>query len=150
MVAKPRLRAAPKTGNKRLKAMNAWKRSIKIAGLFVTLSNVPVKKRNNRKVSERDNIDSTYRMKDIRREVKAAQDNRCPMCGEVSERMELHHILPIARFPELWDDRRNCVALCRDCHKEIHVNPWANIRMMQAKADELGLDLGERYDTRLK
>ena len=88
--------------------------------------------------------------KDIRREVKAAQDNRCPMCGEVSERMELHHILPVARFPELWDDRRNCVALCHDCHKEIHCNPWANIRMMEAKAAELGVDLSSRYDTRLK
>ena len=130
--------------------MNTWKRSIKIAGLWFTLSNVPVKKRNSRKADDRDNIDSTYRMKDIRRLVKAAQDNRCPMCGKVSERMELHHILPIARFPELWDDRRNCVALCRDCHKEIHVNPWANIRMMQAKAAELGVDLCERYDTRLK
>lgn len=131
-------------------AMNTFKRSIKIAGLFLTLSNVPVKKRNNRKADNRDNIDSTYRMKDLRREVKAMQGDRCPMCGEVSERMELHHILPVARFPELWDDIRNCVALCHDCHKEIHCNPYANIRMMEAKAVELGLDLGERYDTRLK
>ena len=130
--------------------MNTFKRSIKIAGLFLTLSNVPVKKRNNRKADNRDNIDSTYRMKDLRREVKAMQGDRCPMCGEVSERMELHHILPVARFPELWDDIRNCVALCHDCHKEIHCNPYANIRMMEAKAVELGLDLGERYDTRLK
>ncbi len=129
--------------------MKTWKRSIKIAGLFLTLSNVPVKKRNNRKVGDRDNIDSTYRMKDIRREVKAAQGDRCPICGEVLE-LELHHILPVARFPELWNDRRNCVALCHGCHKEIHCNPWANIRMMEAKAAELGLDLYERYDTRLK
>ena len=42
--------------------MNTWKRSIKIAGLWFTLSNVPVKKRNNRKADDRDNIDSTYRM----------------------------------------------------------------------------------------
>ena len=126
----------------------SWKKSIRIAGLFLTLSNVPVKKRNNRKVGECDNIDSTFRMKDIRREVKAAQGDRCPMCGYVSERMELHHILPVARFPELWDDRRNCVALCHDCHKEIHCNPWANIRMMEGKAVELGLDLSERYDVK--
>lgn len=128
----------------------SWKRSIKIAGLFLTLSNVPVKKRNNRKVGDRNDIDSTYRMKDIRRDVKAAQCNRCPMCGEVSERMELHHILPVARFPELWNDRRNCVALCHGCHKEIHTNPWANIRMMQEKAEELGIDLRQKYDTRIK
>ena len=130
--------------------MKSWKRSIKILGLFLTLSNVPVKKRKKRKVGDRDNIDGTFRTKDLRREVKKAQGDRCPVCGEVSERMELHHILPVSRFPELWDDRRNCVALCRDCHKEIHVNPWANIRMMEAKAAELGLDLGGRYDTRLK
>lgn len=130
--------------------MKRWKKSIKIAGVWLKLSNVPVKMRNSRKVDDRYNIDSTYRMKEIRREVKAAQDNRCPMCGEVSERMELHHILPVARFPELWDDRRNCVALCHRCHKEIHCNPWANIRIMETKAAELGLDLGQKYDTRLK
>ena len=128
----------------------SWKKSIRIAGLWITLSNVPVKKRNSRKSGDRDNIDSTYRMKNIRQEVKAAQGNRCPMCGNVSELMELHHILPVARFPELWDDLRNCVALCHDCHKEIHCNPWANIRMMKAKAAELGLDLIQKYDTRLK
>lgn len=128
----------------------SWKKSIRIAGLWLTLSNVPVKKRNSRKYGDRENIDSTYRMKKIRHEIRAAQGYRCPMCGEVSERMELHHILPVACFPELWNDRRNCVALCHDCHKEIHCNPWANIRMMQAKAAELGLDLGEKYDTRLK
>lgn len=130
--------------------MRTWKWSIKIAGLWLTLSNVPVKKRNSRKVGDRYNIDSTYRMRDIRREVKAAQGDRCPMCGEMSEQMELHHILPVARFPELWDDRRNCMALCHDYHKEIHCNPWANIRMMEEKAAELGLDLGAKYDTRLK
>ena len=130
--------------------MKTWKRSIKIARLWLTLSNTPVKKRNSRKVDDHDNIDITFRMKDLRRDVKEAQGNRCPMCGLVSEQMELHHILPVARFPELWDDRRNCVALCHDCHKEIHCNPWANIRMMEAKAAELGVDLGEKYDTRLK
>ena len=72
--------------------MKSWKRSIKILGLFFTLSNVPVKKRNSRKVGDRDDIDITFRMKNLRRDVKAAQDDRCPMCGEVSERMELHHI----------------------------------------------------------
>lgn len=118
--------------------------------IYLTLSNRPVKIRNKRKVCGFDDIDSTFRMKDIRRDIKAAQGNVCPICGEVSERMELHHILPVSRFPELWDDRRNCVALCHDCHKEIHCNPWANIRMMKAKATELGLDLGERYDISLK
>ena len=72
--------------------MKSWKRSIRILGLFITLSNVPVKKRNSRKVGDRDDIDITFRMKDLRREVKKAQGERCQICGEVSERMELHHI----------------------------------------------------------
>ena len=126
--------------------MRRWKKSIRLFGVFLTLSTVPVKMRNNRKVDDRDNIDSTFRIKRLKRECKEMQGNLCPMCGEVSDQMELHHILPVARFPELWDDRRNCVALCHDCHKEIHCNPWANIRMMEAKAAELGLDLAERYD----
>ena len=128
--------------------MKRFKKSFKILRLWVTFSSCPVKLRNNRKVGDRDNIDGTYRMKDMRREVKARQDGICPMCGEVSERMELHHILPVARFPELWDDRRNCVALCHDCHKEIHCNPFANIRMMRAKAAEVGVDLAEKYNIR--
>jgi hypothetical protein len=36
--------------------------------------------------------------------------------------------------------------LCHQCHKEIHMNPWKNIKMMQAKADELGIDLAQRYE----
>lgn len=126
--------------------MKNFKKSVKILGLYLTLSNRPVKIRNKRKVCGIDDIDSTFRMKDLRREVNASQGDRCPMCDEVSDRMELHHILPVARFPELWDDRHNCVALCHDCHKEIHCNPWANIRMMQSKAAQLGVDLAARYE----
>jgi len=130
--------------------MKRWKKSIKIAGVWLTLSSVPTKMRNSRNVGDRDNIDTTFRMKDLRRDVKAEQGGRCAICGEVMDKMELHHILPVARFPELWDDSRNCVALCHDCHKEIHCNPWANIRMMEAKAAELGFDLSQKYDTGLK
>lgn len=126
--------------------MKNFKKSIKILGLYLTLSNRPVKIRNKRKACGFDDIDRTFRMKDLRRNVKMEQGDRCPMCGEVSERMELHHVLPVVRFPELWDDRRNCVGLCHDCHREIHCNPYKNIRMMEAKAAELGLDLSEKYD----
>ena len=128
--------------------MKTWKRSIKIGRLFLTLSNCRVKKRNERVG------DNTYKMRRMRKafksEIEHGQGYVCPICGKTAEKAELHHILPVCRFPEFWDDARNCVALCHDCHKEIHLNPWLNIRMMQEKAAELGLDLGERYDTRLK
>jgi predicted HNH restriction endonuclease len=63
------------------------------------------------------------------------------------DNMELHHILPLARFPELGQSIRNGILLCHRCHKEVHCNPYKNIRMMEAKAEELGIDLTERYKT---
>jgi hypothetical protein len=60
--------------------------------------------------------------------------------------MELHHILPFARFPELGQSIRNGIMLCHRCHKEIHCNPYLNIKLMEAKAKEFGIDLNERYD----
>ena len=61
--------------------------------------------------------------------------------------MELHHVLPLARFPELGQSIRNGIMLCHKCHKEVHCNPWRNIELMKAKAEELGIDLTERYKT---
>ena len=76
------------------------------------------------------------------------QGGRCPHCGQPFEyeAMELHHVLPLARFPELGQSIRNGIMLCHKCHKEVHCNPWRNIEMMKAKAEELGIDLKERYD----
>lgn len=75
----------------------------------------------------------------------------CLVCGKPFEyeQMELHHILPIARFPELGKTLLNGCMLCNRCHKEIHCNPFKNIEMMQRKADELGIDLKERYGLNL-
>ena len=76
------------------------------------------------------------------------QGGKCPHCGQPFEyeAMELHHVLPLARFPELGQSIRNGIMLCHKCHKEVHCNPWRNIEMMKAKAEELGIDLKERYD----
>ena len=59
--------------------------------------------------------------------------------------MELHHVLPWSRFPELRAKKSNQLLLCHDCHKEIHCNPYLNIRLMEDKAKEFGIDLKERY-----
>ena len=52
-----------------------------------------------------------------------------------------------------WTDRQlaylrkhYAVMLCHNCHKEVHCYPWKNIEMIKAKAEELGIDLKERYD----
>lgn len=126
--------------------MKRIKHTIKVCGLFFTVSTVPVKMKQNRPCADRENIDTTFRMKNLRRRVKRESGGVCPVCGKRSEQMELHHVLPVARFPELWNDYRNVVALCRDCHREIHINPFANIAMMRAKAAELDIDLASKYD----
>lgn len=75
------------------------------------------------------------------------QGGRCPHCGQPFEygNMELHHVLPLGRFPELGQSIRNGILLCHRCHKEVHMNPWKNIEMMKAKAEELGIDISEKY-----
>lgn len=85
---------------------------------------------------------------EIKKKLYERQGHRCPHCGKEIEleMMEQHHILPIGRFPELVYSIRNSILLCRKCHKEVHMNPFKNIRMMMDKADELGIDLNERYD----
>jgi hypothetical protein len=76
------------------------------------------------------------------------QGGRCQHCGQPFDydAMELHHVLPLSRFPELGQSIRNGIVLCHNCHKEVHCNPWRNIELMKAKAEELGIDLKERYD----
>ena len=83
-----------------------------------------------------------------KRKLYERQGGRCPHCGQPFEyeAMELHHVLPLARFPELGQSIRNGIMLCHKCHKEVHCNPWRNIELMKAKAKELGIDLKERYD----
>jgi hypothetical protein len=45
------------------------------------------------------------------------------------------HVTDLMRLPCVYS-----------CHKEVHCNPWRNIELMKAKAEELGIDLKERYD----
>ena len=121
-----------------------WKRSMKLGNLFITFSNCRVKKRpcNREKVFDE-------RPQDIKQQMHEAQGGKCPICGKEFEwdEMELHHVLPWCRFPELRSNRANLMLLCTNCHKEIHCDPFKNIRMMKEKADELGVNLEDRYAT---
>lgn len=123
-----------------------FKRTWKVFGLYFTISNCRVKKRHacgyNREGYEGKKL---YRIKKHQYELNGG---RCPCCGRAVsfDAAELHHVLPYARFQDLIGEERNTVMLCHDCHKEIHCNPWRNIRLMQQKADELGINLDERYN----
>jgi hypothetical protein len=125
-----------------------WKRSFRLlrGRLYITISNCRVKKRPtscDHECSPR----LTDNLRDIKGQRYKQQHGICPECGKLFEMrdMELHHVLPWGRFPELRGRRANIALLCHPCHREIHCNPWKNIAMMQAKAQELGINLKERY-----
>jgi 5-methylcytosine-specific restriction endonuclease McrA len=122
-----------------------WKKSWRFFGVYFTLSSCRVKMRlSNHQRSEKLAQDS----RDIKAQLYKKQGGCCPHCGKQFEMsyMELHHILPWARFPELRQKKRNQLLLCHDCHKEIHCNPYLNIKLMEAKAKEFGIDLHDKYD----
>lgn len=133
------------TTTNKCRGLNTWCRRWRLFGLYFYISNVRMRKRQHRDIVNRgfayDHVMNN------KQKLYERQEHRCPHCGGefAFEALELHHILPIARFPELRESIRNSILLCHRCHKEVHCNPWRNIQMMRAKADELGIDLTERY-----
>ena len=131
---------------RKVKTEGTFKKTFKVLGLYFTVSNCRVKKRIACGYS-RQGHDGKLILQAKQRLYKE-HDGRGPHCGRKFDLdvMELHHVLPYARFQDLINDERNLLLLCRECHKEVHCNPFLNIRLMQAKAAELGIDLHERYD----
>ena len=125
-----------------------WKRSFRFmkGRFYITFSNCRVKKR-----PTSCDHECSQKLTDNMREIKGyrykQQKGLCPECGKPFDikEMELHHVLPWGRFPELRARKANMILLCHKCHKEIHCNPWKNIEMMKAKAEELGINLKDRY-----
>lgn len=125
-----------------------WCKKLRIGGLYLYISNCRMKKR-----PKRDLMYTGYTCDhyiENKKKLYERQGGRCPHCGQPFDydKLELHHILPLARFPELGQSIRNGIMLCHRCHKEVHMNPWRNIQMMKDKAQEMGIDLMERYETK--
>ena len=123
-----------------------WSRKLRLFGLYFYVSNVRMKKR-----QKRDLLYNGYVVDHLienKQKLYERQGGKCPHCGGQFpyKESELHHILPLARFPELGQSIRNGIMLCHKCHKEIHCNPWRNIQLMKEKAEEVGIDLSERFD----
>jgi len=122
-----------------------WKKLWKLPfGIYLTLSNCRTKLRHGGHDAKQNKVRQMWHVK---QRMYEEQQGCCPHCGKQFEYqwMELHHVLSWARFPELRYDQRNLLFLCHDCHKEIHIDPYLNIRLMEAKAEELGIDLKEHY-----
>lgn len=124
-----------------------WAKKLRIGRLYFYISNCRMKKRPIRDLMYGNNVQD--HCIENKRKLYERQGGRCPHCGQPFEyeAMELHHVLPLSRFPELGQSIRNGIMLCHKCHKEVHCNPWRNIELMKAKAEELGIDLTERYKT---
>lgn len=48
------------------------------------------------------------------------RDKRCQCCGEEDKPLEVHHILPISKFPSLAAEESNLITLCQSCHRLYH------------------------------
>ena len=140
VIINPPFRSKPRAWRK------GWAKKFKLGRLYFYISNCRMKKRPIRDlmyvgVAQDHVVENKHKLYE-------RQGGKCPHCAQPFEyeQLELHHILPLARFPELGQSIRNGIMLCHKCHKEVHCNPWKNIELMKAKAEELGIDLKERYD----
>ena len=67
----------------------------------------------------------------------------CPHCGGefgLSD-MSIHHMLPLALFPDLKNTADNFLLVCNDCHKAIHDNPFIAKHYMEIGAKRLNIDI---------
>lgn len=84
-------------------------------------------------VSDRSKIQfiETPEYKELRIRVLKRDDYSCQKCGArgkagLRPKLEIHHLKSRKLFPELSLDERNCVVLCRECHKKTDsfLNRW--------------------------
>ncbi len=128
----------------KVKERPTWYKMFKFGNWrFYITKNIRLKRRNNR-----DMTSEMFNRKDFRKHCYERSGHKCEICGKelTWETNELHHILPIHRFPQFAMDERNMQCLCHSCHKDIHCDPYKNIRQIEAKAKELGINLKDYYD----
>ena len=82
-----------------------------------------------------------------RRAMFHEQNGCCSLCHKpmAIDKSQMHHVMPLERFPELGVVRGNLMLLCADCHFDIHHNPFLDSRLMIERATALGIDLSKRY-----
>lgn len=134
---------------RRLKSNKIWNRKtfkklFKFGNLRIYITwNLRLKARN-----KRDDIFGCLKTPRLRHKLWERAQGKCERCGKDIDYkvFESHHVLPLGRFKEFADDINNMQCLCHDCHKEIHCDPYKEIRQMEQKAKELGINLKEYYD----
>ena len=119
---------------------------IRIFGLNIYLTTLRMRRRQSRDVSEFGQL-SQKKCCVTKRQLYADTFGRCQCCGRQFpySKIQLHHVLPWWKYPEYDGDIRNSRLLCNDCHRAIHLNPFAAVQEMEEVAKVLGVDLSERY-----
>ena len=56
----------------------------------------------------------------MKKAVKQRDDHQCQCCGEKDKILEVHHIFPQSRYPELIHNSSNMITLCQSCHTKYH------------------------------
>ena len=65
-------------------------------------------------------IRNSAEYKEWRTAVFSREDYTCGRCKQKGGRLEAHHLLAFARYPELRLDISNGVTLCKSCHHKFH------------------------------
>lgn len=59
--------------------------------------------------------------KPLKQKIKQRDSKTCLCCGKRFENhLEVHHIMPISKFPELATAPENLASLCQQCHAAYH------------------------------
>src|SRR6056297_1136911 len=68
---------------------------------------------------------SSREVNSMLRQLVLARDNyTCQKCGKSQDvRLHCHHIIPAVNSPIEANDPKNCITLCKDCHKLVHKLP---------------------------
>jgi len=69
---------------------------------------------------------------ELRQLVLERDSNQCIKCGS-TDNLQCHHILPINIEPLLSADVDNCITLCVECHKEIHMKDGCKLNQLHIK-----------------
>lgn len=57
----------------------------------------------------------------LKNEIRNRDNKICQCCGKKFENhLEVHHIMPLSRFPELVCIPENLISLCQHCHARYH------------------------------
>lgn len=70
-----------------------------------------------KKQNKLKNITSSKEYKLFRESILQRDNYKCTMCGS-DFRLQVHHIKPKSKYPELIMDKDNCITLCILCHSK--------------------------------